>query len=391
MEPDASRLARTVAAALTAAVGGPVRVGPPVPVADGWSARHGAYPWINRHVVTGPVGWGVRSVVVKARRPRGGRPGNDLGRERAALTLLADLDCAVGPRLLAHDQRRGFLVLEDLGAGPALEDLLVGADPESATAGFVALAEAVGRLHAATREHRGRFEARLTAAGCPPDPGRVVTLADVPLATWWSRLVGLSGHLDLLPDPVGAGREVTQVVDVLGAAGPFVALSTGDFAPQNCRIGRGRARLLDFEAARYQHVLLDAAHLRLPFYGGPCWSRIPARVGTRVEAAYRDALAAGGGCRLDDATWQTGMAHSTAAWALVRLVRLPALLAGDQPHPMGFSRRGQLLDTLQVAVDTATAGQALPELSEWFTGTIARLRRCWPGQPPTQQLYPAYR
>ena len=85
------------------------------------------------------------------------------------------------------------------------------------------------------------------------------------------------------------------------------------------------------------------------------------------------------------------MAAGTAAWAVVRLVRLPKLIAADAPHPMGFSRRGQLLDTLQVAVDAAGRAGALPRLAAWFGGAIRVLRDRWPGLPPAQAVYPAYR
>ena len=78
-----------------------------------------------------------------------------------------------------------------------------------------------------------------------------------------------------------------EVLEIL-RAGPVV-LTNGDLAPQNCRLIDGRMRLLDFEDAAGVHPSLDAAHFRLPFYGGPCWGRIPAEVGAGVEAAYREA------------------------------------------------------------------------------------------------------
>jgi hypothetical protein len=85
------------------------------------------------------------------------------------------------------------------------------------------------------------------------------------------------------------------------------------------------------------------------------------------------------------------MAAATAAWAIVRVVRLPKLLAADEPHPMGFSRRGQLLDTLQVAVEAGRHAAVLPGLTRWFEETVRGLRDRWPGLPPAQAVYPAYR
>jgi hypothetical protein len=167
------------------------------------------------------------------------------------------------------------------------------------------------------------------------------------------------------------------------ASGPL-ALSNGDLAAQNCRLAGGRARLLDFEYAAGQHPLLDVAHFRLPFFGGPCWSRIPATVTARAEAAYRAETG-----RDDDRAYAEGLAAAVAAWTVIRFVRLPKLLAGDVPHPMGFSRRGQLLDTLRVGAE-ATAG-IFPALSGWFGAAGRRLRDRWPGLPEAQAMYPAYR
>jgi len=297
------------------------------------------------------------TVIVKMRRPPGDpRRRDGFAREFAALLRLAELDCDAGPRLLATDDSAGLLVLEDLGTGPALEDLLVGGDPAAATAGFVALARAVGRMHAATLGQ---------ADGIGPPRFDV--------GAHWARIGGFADT---------AGVDLPAVLEVL-ASGPM-ALSNGDLAPQNCRLAGGRARLLDFEDAAGQHPLLDAAHFRLPFYGAPCWSRIPAAVGARVEAAYRAATG-----RDDDRAYAEGMAAAVAAWTVIRFAQLPGLLAADVPHPMGFSRRGQLLDTLRAGAD-ATAG-IFPRLSGWFGAAGRRLRERWPGLPESQAMYPAYR
>jgi hypothetical protein len=321
------------------------------PVTEGWCNTITINPRILR--CTCDDG---RSVIVKMRRPPGDPAAREgFRREFAALLLLAELGCDAGPRLLATDDSAGLLVLEDLGAGPALEDLLVGADPGDATAGFVALALAVGGMHAATLGQAEEIG--------PP----------------WYDVAGHWRRLARITHPDG---ELGAVLDVL-SSGPM-ALSNGDLAPQNCRLRDGRARLLDFERAASQHPLLDAAHFRLPFYGGPCWSRIPADVGAQVEAAYRRATG-----RADDRAYAEGMAAAVAAWTVIRLVRLPKLIAADPPHPMGFSRRGQLLDTLQVGAD-ATAG-VFPRLSGWLGRMLRDLRERWPGLPATQPMYPAYR
>jgi hypothetical protein len=324
------------------------------PVTEGWCNAQAVNPRILR--CTTDDG---RTVIVKLRRgPDDPRRRDGFRRELTALLRLAELGCDAGPRLLATDDSAGLLVLEDLGDGPALEDLLVGDDPAAATTGFVALARAVGGMHAAT-------------LGQADDIGTFV----FDVAEHWRRIGAFAATGD-------AGRDLAAVREVLDS-GPR-ALSNGDLAPQNCRLAAGRIRLLDFEDAAGQHPLLDVAHFRLPFYGGPCWARIPPAVTARAEAAYRAATG-----RDDDRAYAEGLAAAVAAWTVIRFVRLPALLAADPPHPMGFSRRGQLLDTLLVGAD-ATAG-IFPRLSAWFGGTGRRLRERWPGLPESQAMYPAYR
>ncbi|MFI5912007.1 hypothetical protein [Dactylosporangium sp. NPDC051541] len=329
-------------------------------VSEGWSAQFAPYPRVVRRAADNSI--------VKTRRP-----GDTAGRERAALAFLGAIGSDAGPRLLGHGD--DFVVMEDLGRGPALEDLLVGDDPAAATAGFVAFAAAVGRMHAATRGRADEFYAELEPVDRRLDR---ITLAGHTLPEWWSAV------RDLNLDPPADALE--ELLAWMAEPGPvMLVLSSGDIAPQNCRMGQegdGRVRLLDFEGAKFQHALLDAAHLRLPFYGPPCWGRIPAAVGAAVESAYRRAAGIA-----DGGTYVDGLAAATAAWAVVRLARLPKLLAADAPHPMGFSRRGQLLDTLQVAVDAGPREL----IGSWLADVIATLRAKWPHLPAAQALYPAFR
>lgn len=129
-----------------------VRVARGEPVSEGWSAQFGVYPWVTRYTVEGDTGAVPGSVIVKVCRPEVHKRSEPerLHNERAALEFLASIGSAVGPRLLAADDEAGILVMEDLGAGPALEDLLVGGDPSAAEHGLVTFAGALGRMYAAT-------------------------------------------------------------------------------------------------------------------------------------------------------------------------------------------------------------------------------------------------
>jgi len=387
--PGWPEILRAAGAALGRELGRPVALGEPAPMIDGWTARHGEPPCVRRCVVSGLAGRSPTSVVVKTTRPAGDvRGGDTLRRERAALTLLAELGSNAGPRLFAHGE--GFLVLEDLGRGPAVEDLLVGDDPAAATEALVALATAVGAMQAATHGREDAFHARLAGSGIRRGADRRI-VAESTIERCWATLGEFVAAGAGLPPTRDADADIEEMTAWLADPGPLLALSTGDLAPQNCRVAGGAVRLLDFERASFRHVMLDTAQLRLPFCGAPCWGRLPFEVTEAMESAFRTELARTCPAVLAQRTYRSGMATATAAWAVTRLVRLPKLVAQDEPHPMGFSRRGQLLDTIQSAIDAAGAAGALPALRSWFEHTMAALRRIWPGLPPAQDVYPAFR
>jgi hypothetical protein len=376
---------RAAGEALGRALGADIELRNPTPMIDGWSAQHSRYPYVRRCEADAP---GPSSVIVKARRPSGqGREG--IRREGTALALLEEVGSNAGPRVLARGHGViELIVLEDLGRGPALEDVLVADDPGAATDGLVGLARTLGAMQAATYGHHDAFYCRL-ASGVDPRIDRV-TLGGATIAQHRAALRALASATGL-PATCGADADLDEVTASLAEPGALLAISSGDVAPQNCRLVDRSVRLLDFESACYRHALLDAAHLRLPFCGAPCWGRLPDEVDAAMEAAYRAELARTCPAVLDPRTYSIGMAAAIAAWAVARLVRLPKLLAQDPPHPMGFSRRGQLVDTLRSAIDAAEEAGSLVALRAWLEQVVAALGRTWPGLPAAQNVYPAFR
>jgi Phosphotransferase enzyme family len=389
-EHDWASVVREAAAALSVKAGTRVVIGEASPVSEGWTARHGESPGVRRCVVSGLDGTNETSVILKVRRPASdGRAGAGIARQRVALTMLQELGTNVGPRVIAHGE--GFLVLEDLGCGAAVEDVLVGDDAAAAaTEALVAFARALGAMQAASVGLEAVFRSRLAEVGVDTSADRV-TLAGAGLAERWARLRELPAEHAALPEMRDADADIEGVATWLAEPGPLLAMSSGDLAPQNCRLGDGSVRLLDFEEASYRHLMLDVASLRMPFCAAPCWGRLPVEVSDAMEAVLREEIGRVCPAVVDARTYASGMAAATAVWAVTRLVRLPKLLAGDEPHPMGFSRRGQLLDTIQCAVDAAAAACTLDGLRGWFEQTMVALRGIWPGLPARQALYPTFR
>ncbi len=146
---------------LSTYAGIPVSVVQSESAASGWSARFGISPWphVTRCTIQADTGLVPSSVIVKVRRPAGhlrSEP-EQFHNEQAALEFLTMIGSAVGPRLLTADNETGILVMEDLGTGPALEDLLAGSDAFRASQGLVAFSAALGQMHAATAGHATEY------------------------------------------------------------------------------------------------------------------------------------------------------------------------------------------------------------------------------------------
>ena len=130
--------------------------------------------------------------------------------------------------------------------------------------------------------------------------------------------------------------------------------------------------------------------LRFPFPACGCSSHLPADVGRRAENAYRQELARSCPDVLDHSSYAHGLAAACAAWTIVRMVRLPKLENADVPHPLGFSRRGQLLDTIGTTVRCADQSGSLHSLAAWLADAGDALRARWPHITPAQPFYPAF-
>lgn len=387
-------VARNLSALLREYAGADVSIATCEPISEGWSAQFVAdpWPWVVRCTVRGASGLLPPSVIVKLPRPdtHPRSAPEQLLNERVALEFLASIGSTVGPRLLAADERTGMLLLEDLGSGPALDDLLVGKDTAAAQHALIAFATTLGRMHARTSGHAAAFYRLRGRYGSIDPPRDRISILEGSAEHKWHELQAIVAGRSYLPAAAGVDADIDELLGVLAEPGPYLAFSNGDTCPQNCKLTPYGPRLLDFEHAAFRHALLDAAALRFPFPACPCWSRLPAEVGQRAEEAYRAALARACPAVLDPASYNHGLTVACAAWTIVRLVRLPQLERVDQPHPMGCSRRGQLLDNIGTTLTCARRSGSLLCLAAWLENLDDALRRRWPHLTPSQPRYPAF-
>ena len=318
------------------------------------------------------------SVVVKTRRHDesgwGGDPAN-LATEYRALATLQAAGVDVAPELLAWDDKAGVLVMSDLAPARPVEDILSGSDPGMAADALVAMATAVGTMHAAT-------------AGMARETWNPSAVLEQDLRAQWARLAGAATRMGF-PEPGTAGADVAAIASTL-ADDAWRTLTHGDLTPGNALLdGAGTARLVDFEGAGPRHCLYDGAMLSLSFPHYGHWAALPVEVVTRMEGAYRAALACGLPLAADDAAWTVALAAGCLAWTLIRLVRLDTIARTDQEPDQALRRRTQIVHTVESCVDVARRAGAYPTLTRWLEAVAREIRRRWPEANTGPRQFPA--
>jgi Ser/Thr protein kinase RdoA (MazF antagonist) len=343
-----------------------------------------------------PLAGSARSAVLRCREPAGGAvvvktyPREDDGpgsfaAEAAGLALAGGSGLA--PRLLAADAATLTVVMSDLGTAPSLADLLLdGQAPAAARAAGTALvdwAAALGRLaaHGAGRaaEHAGL----LAGYGGLPESGYVAMLGErIRDTAERAAVLGVTA-------PAGLAAELRQLTDLAGSPEHRV-FSPGDVCPDNNLVTPAGVRFLDFEAAGYHPVFLDAAYLRMPFSSCWCVFALPAALIGEAEAAYRAGVTRVYPDLADEATWNRGVRLAMAAWTLNSLGSLlTSALAGNEPLTSDGPSPGwrQLLRHRWrvLAAELAVTGE-LPAVLALVRDLLAATAH-W--QAPELGLYPA--
>jgi hypothetical protein len=278
------------------------------------------------------LGGSDRSTVLRCHRSAGGTVvlksypptadgADSLTAEAAGLAFTAG--AAVGPELLAVDQRAGLIVMTDLGDAPSLADLLLGGSAAGARTALLDWAKACGQLalRTAGRQQELAILRNAYSAGSSAGPAAAAgRAADHWLALRIREVPGLLAALDITP-PAGLGDELDVIAALLEPGGPEV-FSPGDICPDNNLVTSAGVRFLDYENAEFHSVFLDAAYLRMPFSTCWCVFRLPGGLARDAEAAYRVQVSAVFPAMAGDDVWHPGVRLATAAWTLHALTYL---------------------------------------------------------------------
>ncbi len=332
------------------------------------------------------------TVVVKT-YPRDGDGPTSFAIEAAGLTVSAGTGLA--PRLLAASSEDLTVVMSDLGSGPSMADVLLGADAAGARRMLLDWARACGELSAAASPRAAEFEtlkSRYLAGR--PELGRMPRMRRVMIEAG-DRLARLasdqaSGMAGLVIRP-GLSAELTLLADATFGH-QFPVFSPGDICPDNNLITAAGIRFLDFESAAVYSPFLDAAYLRMPFSTCWCVFRLPADLAALAESVYRDEVTRVHRELADDAIWQPGVRRAIAAWTLWTMAwLLPRAVTGDEPMAPGYvspGRRQLMRHRWHVLAGELEQASDLPAVAELCRQLLAATEHWRAAELP---LYPAFR
>jgi hypothetical protein len=170
-----------------------------------------------------------------------------------------------GPSLIAYDLEARLLILTDLGDAAPIARLLVRPDEAAVTNSLMALAQAMGRMHAATVGREEDFSALLRRSGVSHNGNLVsseVTSSIPRLPTMLSQEIGVT-----------PGPEVTEAAErgvALFSGGRHRAFSPSDLCPDNIIVDDEGVRFLDYEWGGFRDATLDIAYALVSFPGCLC-------------------------------------------------------------------------------------------------------------------------
>ncbi|MBC8138643.1 MAG: hypothetical protein H8F28_22415 [Fibrella sp.] len=378
---------------LARTLGGPVRLG------DAEILRDFGYPKVLRcKIQEAPSDVGTKIVIKRCGVRNDGTydpayKNHALLSEWAGARFLQDLDAAppLGPRCLGGDQGSGIVLVEDLGDGKSLADVLQGDDRVSLENGLLQYSASLGRLHAATAGRAAELEAAWSSLGTRWEASETPYRQ----AESWAHenATPFREGCESLQVAVATGfaEEARAVWEAMARPGPFLAFTPGDTCPDNHRLtADGYVRFFDFEACGFRHALLDAAYCHAPFPTCWCVQRLPIPLAPRMTDAYRGELIQGCPEAGDDDIFYTALAHACASWAVsVASWHLTEAMENDRPTGL-VSLRQRVVLNLDSFVETADRLGKLPALRDTANALATKLRSLW-GDDAKTLYYPALR
>jgi hypothetical protein len=285
------------------------------------------------------------------------------------------------PRFLGGDPSAGFFIMEDLGPGQTLEDLLLGTDRAAAEEALLGLAATVGRMHAATKGREDEY--RQIRASL--DPVTASTRARNASNFREGLAVVRQAFQALDAQPArGFEGECARVAGTLENPGAWLTYTHGDMAPSNNHYHTALPRLLDFEYGAFRHALYDAIfwHIICPF---------PAEVALRMDDVYRAEAAGAIPAVAGDGSFSSALAELCAYDLLINLKwHFRHAFAQDRSWAGDFTVRQALLYKLDVFFGITESAGHLVALGESMRKLEERLAALWPDAVGKANVWPVF-
>lgn len=246
-------------------------------------------------------------------------------------------DVRPGAELLASDLEARILVLSDLGDATSISSLLEHSDTDTVTNTLMAMAQALGRMHAATVGREEDFTALLRRAEVEQcddfvsgQVGRAV--AQVP---------------DLLQDHLGIDvpTEVIEQVahaEKLFESGRFRAFSPSDLCPDNIIVNDEGVRFLDYEWGGFRDAMLDIAYALVSFPGCLCSIDLSEDRTQAMIEAWRAEVVGMWPALADDAVLDARIVEAQLIWVWIStylfLLEDHTLIAEVREHALSVPR-----------------------------------------------------
>ncbi|MEO7079471.1 kinase [Rhodococcus sp. BP22] len=192
-------------------------------------------------------------------------------------------DSRPGPALLAYDLGARLLVLSDLGDASSITALLKHSDSASVTNSLMAMAQALGRMHAATAGREDDFAALLRRVGLPHSADGIseqIPKALVAVPKMLAEELGMTDTPQRVLDRVErSGR--------LFAHGALRAFSPSDLCPDNIIVNGEGVRFLDYEWGGFRDATLDITYALASSPGCLCHFDLSAERAQAMVDAWR--------------------------------------------------------------------------------------------------------
>jgi hypothetical protein len=295
------------------------------------------------------------------------------GNEVAGLVFLNAVDetAPFVPDLLADDLERQIVVVEDLGTGASLADLLLGSDPDPAIVALVEHAQLLGHIAATTRDRVDEYRDIRQRVGYL---GPASLLDELTTAEVRGVLDRTGADLGLA---VGADldAELASIDAWLADPGAWLAYTPADACPDNNVWDGHRLRLFDFGFGGLRHLALDAAYSVIPFPTCWCYAPLPAGVTEAMLEAFWAEVATTLPDADDPAVRQRQLAFALGAWFSGFVAMIAEREAGRMKQRGPLPGRDAVVAQMEVIADRVR--DHLPATAELAGGMAAQLRSLW--------------